>query len=295
MKILSATESCASWDLARNRLLENVKKHPYLSRRENSVYALLNGNRFYLPAYIPYIGPDYFSHSPKIMCFAINQNLSPHVSWTDDWINEWSDDLEYALDRLNLASKKNRPIPIKPYVEGFIPLAALIANYCWVKTLGGNLPNIIDDVICVTNFIKFSTNKDASSSSIPNFWWKECGDKYIKEEIRVLKPDIVIAFGQKTHEELKDIVKNEDANSSVLIGCRFPARIASNKGRPLNKEEQVIWKEEISPLICRICHVNTSTYHKCKIESYCGYFVDVFRTIKDEFGNLVQAKNDSSA
>ncbi|MBU1260281.1 MAG: hypothetical protein KJ757_03960 [Planctomycetes bacterium] len=287
MKTPSAIEACKYRKSARNLLLENVKNHPYLSNCDNSVYTHLKGKRFYLPAYIPYIGPDYFSHFPKIICYAINQNLSPHVSWTNDWIDEWSKDFEYALDRLNLASKKNRPIPIKPYVEGFISLVALIANYCWVKSFGGELPNSIDDIISVTNFIKFSTDQDASSSSIPNFWWKECGDKYVKEEIKVLKPDIIIAFGQKTYKELQSIIENrKNSYYPKLIGCRFPARIASNKGRPLTKEEQAIWRNQVSPLICRIRQTNPSTYHKCKIENYCGYYVDAFRMIKTEFENL---------
>jgi uncharacterized membrane protein YfbV (UPF0208 family) len=203
--------------------------------------------------------------------------LSPHVPWTKDWIARWSTDVEYAQDRLNHAVNENRPIPIRPYAEGFIPLVALLAVSRWIKIHGGSLPQTIDDVVSITNFVKFSTAKDASSSSIPNIWWKECGSLYVGHEISALRPDIILGFGQKTLNELRRVLKSIESYryGPQLLGCRFPARIPSIKSRPLSSRESKIWNTEILPLTDNIREPENNSYHKWRIHSFPGYFVDV--------------------
>jgi hypothetical protein len=107
---------------------------------------------------------------------------------------------------LNHAVNEKMTIPIRPYAEGFIPLVALIAILRWVEIKGGSLPQTIDDVIAVTNFVKFSTQKDASSSSIPKVWWRECANQYVAFEIQVLNPDIILCFGKKTFTEVRRVL-----------------------------------------------------------------------------------------
>lgn len=268
----------SEWEAAHRALLQNVKRKPFVSDYECSVYANMDGQKVYLPAYIPYIGPAYFEYRPRVLCYAINQNLSPHVPWTKDWVNRWGADIDQARDRLNRAVQEGLAIPIRPYAEGFIPLVALIAIWRWNQTRGALLPETIDDVVGVTNFVKFSTAKDASSSSIPNSWWRECGSKYVEHEIRVLRPDIILGFGQKTLAELRRVLRSHglSGHEPELLGCRFPARMASIKSRPLSSREAKIWNAEILPLIDRMREPKKSSYHKWKIRRFLGYFIDVF-------------------
>jgi len=265
------------WCTAHQKLLQNVREEPFISQYELSVYASFDEQKVYLPAYIPYIGPKYFEYKPRILCYAINQNLSRHVHWTKEWVNCWGTDTEYAKDRLNRAAQQGRSIPIRPYAEGFIPLVALLAIRRWIETHGGYLPQTIDDVVAVTNFVKFSTSKDASSSSIPNIWWRECGSLYVKHEIRVLRPDIILGFGKKTLAELRRVLKNNEFSGyeSELLDCRFPARIPSIKGRPLSSGESKIWNAEILPLANKMRKPKEASYHKWKIQDFPGYFIDV--------------------
>lgn len=265
------------WHIAHQKLLQNVREKPFISEYKLSVYASFNKQKVYLPSYIPYIGPKYFEYRPRILCYAINQNLSRHVRWTKEWVESWATDIEAAQDRLNRAAKENRSIPIKPYTEGFIPLLALLSIRRWIETCGGCLPRTIDEVIAVTNFVKFSTAKDASSSSIPKLWWRECGSLYVNHEIRILRPDIILCFGQKTLIELKLVLKNNGLSNyePELLGCRFPARIPSIKSRPLSRRESRIWDIEIFPLMNKMRKPENNSYHKWRIQSFPGYFVDV--------------------
>lgn len=267
----------SEWEAAHRELLQNVEQHPLISQCEGSVHAVLDGQKVYLPAYIPYIGPAYFEYRPRVLCYAINQNLSPHVPWTKEWVTRWSTDTEDAQDRLNHAVNENRPIPIRPYAEGFIPLLALSAISRWIRIHGDSLPQTIDDVVAVTNFVKFSTDKDASSSSIPNIWWRECGSSYVEHEIRVLRPDIILGFGQKTVAEIMRVLKRNGLSGydPELLVCRFPARIPSIKSRPLSSGELKCWNVQISPLIDRMREPKGNSYHKWRIQRFPGYFIDV--------------------
>jgi hypothetical protein len=265
------------WRNAHQKLLENVRQQPFVSQYECSAHAGSDRHKVYLPAYIPYIGPSYFEYRPRILCYAINQNLSPHVPWTKEWIARWATDVEHAQDRLNRAVHENRPIPIRPYAEGFIPLLALSAISRWMQIHRGFLPQTIDDVVAVTNFVKFSTAKDASSSSIPNIWWRECGSLYVDHEIRILRPDIILGFGQKTLVELRRVLTSSGLYKyePQLLGCRFPARIASIKNKPLSREESKIWNTKIFPLVDRMREPRGISYHKWRIQLFPGYFINV--------------------
>lgn len=270
----------SEWQVAHRELLENVQQQPFVSEYECSAYANLGGRKVYLPAYIPYIGTSYFEYRPRVLCYAINQNLSPHVPWTKEWVTRWGADIDEAQDRLNRAAHEGLAIPIRPYAEGFIPLVALTAIWRWTQIHGGLLPTSIDDVVTVTNFVKFSTTEDASSSSIPNIWWRECGFQYVEHEIKVLGPDIILAFGLKTLFELKRVLLGIGLSDceAKLLGCRFPARIPSIKSRPLSREEAKIWNSELLLLTSKMGEPKRNSYHKWKIHDYPGYFIDVLRS-----------------
>lgn len=266
---------------ARHELIKNINNQAYYPEARNLSGEEKQSDNLQLPSYIPYIGSQYFDNSFKILCYAINQNLSKHAPWSEEWVELWINNYEDAIDRLNNAALKGIPIPIKPYAEGFIPLVALIASKLFWEKENIELGQYIDDIIAVTNFVKYSTITDASSSSIPQAWWKTCGEKFVKQEIEILNPNLIIAFGNKTYDELQNILKLNRSNTK-LVKCRFPARIPSNKCRILSKKEESIWSNDILPLIKRIRIPDKHRYHKFKIKQYPGYFVDFYQSIKND-------------
>lgn len=137
-------------------LVRNVEAQNFIPEDGEPAYAIANGERVYMPAYVPYIGPRYFEHRPRIICYAMNQNLSRHRVWSEVWMHEWAADRRCAVDRLNHAVGCGRALPVKPYAEGFIPLTALLCLLANTNCDITKLPDTIDEVISVTNFVKFS-------------------------------------------------------------------------------------------------------------------------------------------
>lgn len=263
-----------------NNLIDNVKVQDFIPDEGNPAYTLTNGKQFYMPAYVPYVGPEYFEYHPRILCYAINQNLSKHRSWSDKWMQEWAADQMCAIDRLNRAVDSGKALPIKPYAEGFIPLAALLCLRANGSRNSNNLPRTIDRVVSVTNFVKFSTSDSASSSEIPGSWWQECGSRYVRNEIDILKPDIIITFGKRTHTELERVLSdiNYSDDSLQIRDCRFPGRIPSEKARPVRGEEKVRWIQDILPLTLRI-ESPPESFVTWRMTRFPGYFLDIAKEL----------------
>lgn len=257
-------------------LIENVRLQDFIPDEGDPAYVFRNGRTVFMPAYVPYVGHSYFEHRPRILCYAINQNLSKHRGWSNAWMQEWATASGCAIDRLNHAAERRRALPVKPYAEGFIPLTALL----WIlanATCGGErLPDIIDTVISVTNFVKFSKSDSASSSDIPDSWWRECGSRYVRHEISILKPDVIITFGGKTHRELKRVLSctNYHTESVRVQGCRFPGRIPSQIVRPARGREGIYWKHHILPLASRI-ECPRESYVSQRMTRFPRYFLDI--------------------
>jgi len=276
MEDVELSGAIKEWNRAHRLLVQNVLKQDYTPCKDSSGLDTSPIGTSPLPAYVPYIGAMYFESSPRIMCFAINQNLSRHTRWTEDWIGKWTKNHVQAIDRLNWAYNQGEALPIRPYAEGFIPLVAAMAWAYYGTPIRRNFPCAIDEMIAVTNFVKFSTTEDASSASIPLSWWHECGERYIRLELDVLKPDLVITFGNRTLMETKRVfprqVKDIDV---VLLPCRFPTRIPSATTVPLSSNESIIWTEHLLPLVNQIRHPLISPYHTWRMTRFPKYFIDV--------------------
>ncbi len=257
-------------------LIENVKAQNFIPEEGNPAYTLTNGKQFYMPAYVPYVGPEYFQNHPRILCYAINQNLSKHRSWSDIWMREWSLDQMCAINRLNRAAECGRAIPIKPYAEGFIPLAAILCILAYTRRSSAELPSNIDAVVSVTNFVKFSKSDNASSSDIPNSWWHESGSRYVRHEIEILQPDLIVTFGKRTYMELARVLSdtNYQVNKPQIRECRFPGRIPSEKARPVRGNEKDYWIQDILPLTSRI-EPPLKSFVTWRMTRFPGYFLDI--------------------
>jgi hypothetical protein len=254
----------------------NVLAQSFTPADGSPAFALVAGERVFLPAYIPYVGQAYFGFRPRVLCYAINQNLSQHASWSDELTSAWASDSELGLDRLNRSASCGHGIPIRPYAEGFIPLAALLAISVHAPDYRCELPELIDDVIAVTNFVKFSTADDAAAASIPTSWWRECAARYVAKEIETLEPDIVIGFGRQVVSELHRVLETLPLGSGAprLLACRFPRRIASVKARPVADDEERAW-EQVQRLVARIKPPPQGARHAWRMLKFPGYFLTI--------------------
>ena len=273
------------WLGARNALIKNVRRQNFMPSEGNPACVPVNGKSVALPAYIPFIGNDYFKHHPRILCYAINQSISWHARWTKDWIERWAKDYSIAIDRLNIAAENGEAIPLKPYAEGFIPLIAAMV-LLWKASFNRNkLPKSIDSVIAATNFVKFSSLESASSAIIPKSWWDECGRRYVRQELLTLKPDIVIAFGQRTYREMMRVMESipEKHFSPEILQCRFPAHISSVRTRPLTSRESTAWNKYILPLTEHLFQPGPESYQKWRMLKFPGYFLDAAKALRIHF------------
>ncbi len=214
----------------------------------------------------------------RTLCYAINQNLSKHRSWSLAWMKEWARDSICAIDRLNNAAYYGRALPIKPYAEGFMPLTAILCHIAYTKRNNDYLPKTIDTVIAVTNFVKFSKSDSASSSEIPDSWWKECGHRYVQYEIEILKPDIIVTFGKKTYLELGKVLSSMNNNKLQIMDIRFPGRIPSEKSRPIRGRDRLCWIKDILPLTSRI-ESPSESFVSWRMTRFPGYFLDISKAL----------------
>jgi hypothetical protein len=276
----------ASRSIACRLLHNNVLEQDFIPKEGNPAKATIRGKTATLGAYIPYIGGRYFNVQPRILCYAINQNLSQHAPWAYEWKQSWAQDPRAAADRLNRAADEGKAIPIKPYAEGFIPLVAAMV-YAGSNSSPWNDQEIkIDDLIALTNFVKFSTARDASSSSIPSSWWAQCGDRYVRKELSILRPDIILAFGHRTHRELMRVVKTiSKSNTEMELRlCPFPSRICSVRARPLSRQESRKWSKCILPLVDKLRKPPSSSCHPWRMLDYPRYFLDICDSWNIELG-----------
>ncbi|MBI5115400.1 hypothetical protein HZA56_02905 [Candidatus Poribacteria bacterium] len=81
-----------SWATAHAKLLRNIHQQGYVPKT-GAVSVTLGGHKVFLPAYVPYIGEDCFSYRPRVLCYAINQNLSDHAPWTQELLHRWGTNL----------------------------------------------------------------------------------------------------------------------------------------------------------------------------------------------------------
>jgi hypothetical protein len=136
-------------------------------------------------------------------------------------------------------------------------------------------------VIAVTNFVKFSTSEDASSTSIPNSWWKECAERFVGLELELLRPHVVLAFGRRTLGELEAVLRRSaKGDRPQLLACRFPGRIPSVRARKLSRTEAKLWRNHIRPLAELLKPSPAGSYHQWRMLRFPGYFCDMAKAWK---------------
>lgn len=146
---------------------------------------------------IPFVGKNYLAQSTKVLLYASAENLS---NYSDPKKGGWLDNDEVAINRHRRwyncsAEKKFFPnVHIAPISDGSL---LIVLRYICEK-LGIDMPTTpkeFMEAIAFANFGKFSIRTKSSNIDYPKDIEKlDCSMPYIKNDLEILKPDIIVMF-----------------------------------------------------------------------------------------------------
>jgi len=207
-------------------------------RPEDYYPNVVNVGGRYLGPYIPYVGDQYFDSRPKLLIYAMAQNLAriPNL------ISKWLDNEDHGLLR-HYYHSDSLWLSLHPYDTGHLKIIAAIASFYYPGTDYQPSDNI-HKRIAITNFVKFSFLSESNASqrmdtnppvSIYADMWKY----YCEYEVRLLQPDMIIGVGDDVYKALKRNLRPE--LDTMLIKIPFPGRLNLNaqfipKGKRLIKD-----------------------------------------------------------
>lgn len=199
------------------------------------VLAEIDGQEYFLPAYIPYIGSGYFTEHKignRILAYALSQNLTKNDNWTKDWALAWhSGNSGIALDRQNYTySKKSGRAAMHPFDTGHIPVLCVFVRSLVNKTVSSNSEYIYDE-IAATNLSKFSFRENNKTTD--NYEsLRKCWEWLSKEEINLLRPDLILCVGNSVYNivcEGVERIQIEGYSTPKVLKAVFPSLRVINR------------------------------------------------------------------
>jgi len=201
---------------------------------------VVDANGKYLGPYIPYIGKLYFNSKPRVLIYAMSQNLAR----TTAVVTAWRKRSDRGMLRQYYYPEKPS-VSITPYDDGHLKVVAALAFDTYPNTNYKPSDNI-DDRIAVTNFVKFSFYRQKEDGShldanppqdIYDTMWR-C---YTKYEVELLQPNLIIGVGKDVTIALRKGLQQDDKHVA-LLEIPFPGRLNLNsrwvpKGKRLIKTE----------------------------------------------------------
>lgn len=247
----------------------------------------VNNQKLFIPGYIPYIGEKYFTAKPKILIYALSQNLSKDHPLSKEWAKNWAskDETERnkALDRQNVNFDKFGCVKMNPFDTGHLPIVAGILYY-----LVNSLKNInIIELIAATNLSKFSFRRGGKTIDNKNSLMK-CFDWFTLKELEILNPDYIICAGNKVFNIINN-EKNKKKINANLIKIPFPSLQVINSHFKENKSNLDLDTIDIIKSIFTDSFLKkeSSYENNRKIESIIErdkyYFISVFESINKQF------------
>ena len=217
-------------------------------RPENNYPNVVNTDGHFLSAYIPYIGKRYFDTKPRVLIYAMAQNLARAPKLIKAWHNRSDGALfrqYHQLEKLHAS--------ITPYDDGHLKVIAALVLNAYPNTEYKSSNNI-HNMIAITNFVKFSFYRTKGNGqmldanpplSIYDDMWKN----YSEYEINILKPDIIVGVGN----DVASAIKRNLRQDIKLLKIPFPGKLNLctryiPKGKVLIKEKGQIHLEDIARL-----------------------------------------------
>jgi len=232
----------------RKRVITALTNHHSTNkyRPEDYYPNVVSANGQFLGAYIPYIGKRYFDTKPRLLIYAMSQNLAriPHV------IQAWHNNNDRGLLRQYYHPEKLH-VSITPYDDGHLKVIAalVLSKYPDMDYIPSDN---IHEKIAITNFVKFSFYREGNNGqhldanppiNIYDDMWKH----YSAYEIRILRPDIIVGVGN----DVANAIRRNLGNDTNLLKIPFPGRLNLNvtyvpRGKRLIKEKNHNKGEDIA-------------------------------------------------
>ena len=181
----------------------------------------------YLGSYIPYIGRLYLDTEPRVLIYAMSQNLAR----TSGSVTRWRNRPDRGMLRQYYYPEKPS-VSITPYDDGHLKVIAALALDAYPSTNYQPSDNV-DDRIAVTNFVKFSfyrqdnrgNHLDANPpQDIYDAMWR-C---YARREVELLKPNLIIGAGRDVAAALRRGLRQSSRHTACLE-IPFPGRLNLNR------------------------------------------------------------------
>ena len=221
---------------ARKALLRNARKASKehmddVLNWKGLVKVPVDGGRFPLPGYIPYIGCQYFGSRTKghrILAYALSRNIRPDDVFAERWAKNWhSDDGRTALDRQHESEVRAAMLP---FDSGHIPVLCAMLRAIVSQASGAPSGSIYDE-IAATNLSKFSFRHGSrTTDSFTSL--QRCWEWFSKEEIRLLQPDFILCLGNAVTRIVKGGLaewKNPGFRLPKLLKAAFPSLQVINR------------------------------------------------------------------
>ncbi|MFC2012884.1 hypothetical protein ACFLUE_01200 [Chloroflexota bacterium] len=210
-------------------------------RPEGYYSNVVNADGKYLGPYIPYIGKSYFETKPRLLIYAMAQNLNR----AEGLVRSWLDSPDKGMLRQHRSADTTH-VHVYPYDNGHLKVIAALVLNSYPDTCYKPTDNI-DDLVVITNFVKFSFYREDKrgnhlDSNPPLSIYDVMWERYCKYEISVLQPNIIIGVGNDVANALERNLKTEKKLKLVMLKVPFPGKLNLNalwipKGKHLIKTE----------------------------------------------------------
>jgi len=208
---------------------------------------VVNADGKYLEAYIPYIGKSYFKTKPRVLIYAMAQNLNRAERLIRSWLNTPDKGM---LRQYHSADTTH--VHVYPYDNGHLKVIAALVLNSYLDTHYKPTDNI-DDLVVITNFVKFSFYREDErvnhlDSNPPLSIYDVMWERYCKYEVSVLKPNVIIGVGNEVANALKRSLTAEQKLKFVMLRVPFPGRLNLNS-RWIPKGKNLIETKNHNPAI----------------------------------------------
>ena len=216
-----------SREKAKSTLLDHHSSQEYCP--QNEYPNVVNTNGQYLGPYIPYIGKSYFDSKPRVLIYAMAQNLARASGLVKSWLEKPDKGL------LRQYYDPDTPcVYVYPYDNGHLKVIAALTLGSHPETRFETDQNI-DHLVVITNFVKFSFYREERNgrrldANPPSAIYDDNWEYYCKYEVSILRPDIIIGVGNEVANVIARNLQGEYVHDITVLRVPFPGRL-NLKGR----------------------------------------------------------------
>ena len=178
----------------------------------------------YLGPYVPYIGARYLDSVPRVLIYAMAQNLAGEKG--QSLIGGWYHNRDKGLRR-QYYRESDMHVSVRPYDDGHLKVIAALALSSFPGTNYVSSQSVHERIV-VTNFVEFSfiargTNRRLLDANPPKGIYDDMWRNFSAYEVDLLQPDIVIGVGKDVAEAIRRNLRSE-----ILVEIPFPGRLNLN-------------------------------------------------------------------